>query len=68
MLLKENGNIRRLLRSQNEFLIDGIEFLNKFFDPPVLPKIPLYVIGLERYYTIKPSINNLYSLCFLTAS
>lgn len=38
MLLKENGSVRRPLRSQNEFLIDGIEFLNKFFDPQASPE------------------------------
>lgn len=57
MLLKENGNVRRPLRSQNEFLIDGIEFLNKFFNPQPRLRNPLYAIGLERYYAIKPYVN-----------
>lgn len=63
MLLRQNGSVLSPLRSQNEFLIDGIEFLNKFFDPPAREPTLCY-IGLERYYTIKPSMNNFYVRSF----
>lgn len=63
MLLRQNGSVLSPLRSQNEFLIDGIEFLNKFFDPPARESTLCY-IGLERYYTIKPSMNNFIYVVF----